>query len=218
MSGEANKVQFGLSDVHYAVSTYASQTKTYTYGTPKAIPGAVNLNLPAKIAKIIKYADNIEYYQNVKNHGFDGDFEVVLVPDDFRVDVLGDTIDATTGDLLVNADALTKEFATGFKINGDPYDRKFWLYRCSAGRPALMGKTLEENIDIPNESMSLTAMPRENDKYVLRAAYPTSPNYDTWFSAVVEPPAAESNNTQTGEQTGEQTGNQTETPTTGQGG
>lgn len=218
MSGEANKVQFGLSEVHYAVSTYASQTKTYTYGTVKAIPGAVNLNLPAKIAEMIKYADNIKYFQNIKNHGFVGDIEVVLVPDDFRVDVHGDTIDENSGDLLVNADALTKETAIGFKINGDAKDRKFWLYRCSVGRPALMGKTLEENIDIPNETMSLSAMPRENDKWVLRAAYPTSPNYDTWFNAVVEPPTAESNNTQTGEQTGEQTGNQTETPTTGQGG
>lgn len=190
MNGEENKVQFGLSDGHYATSTYDSQTKQYTYGTVKDYPGQVNLNLPAKIAEIIKYADNIAYYKNVKNNGFEGDMEVVLVPDSFRVDVLGDTIDETSGDLLQNADALTKEFAYGFKINGDPHDRKFWLYRCSAGRPALSARSTEENVEIPNETMSLTVMPRLNDKFVLRAAYPSSPHYDTWFDEVVQPSAS----------------------------
>lgn len=203
MEAKQNKVQFGLSDAHYAKSTYNSSTKTYTYAEPKPYPGMVNLNLPAEVAEIIKYADNIAFYRNVKNNGFNGDLETVLVPDDFKIDIQGAERDETSGDILENSDALSSEFAFLFMINGDPYDRKFVLYRCTAGRPAIAAKTTEENIDIPNQTMSLAAMPRENDHYIVRSCYKGSPNYDNWFSAVVEPTAeGQANTSNSNEQTG----------------
>lgn len=198
-TNKENKVQFGLSEAHYAKCTYDSTTKTYTYATPKAYPGMVNLNLPAEVAEIIKYADNIAYYRNVKNNGFNGDLETVLVPDDFKIDIQGAERDETSGDILENSDALSSEFAFLFKINGDPYDRKFVLYRCTAGRPAIAAQTTEENIDIPNQTMSLAAMPRENDHYIVRSCYKGSPNYDDWFTEVVEPPTGEENSNETTE-------------------
>ena len=194
MEAKQNKVQFGLSDAHYAKSTYNSSTKTYTYAEP---------NLPAEVAEIIKYADNIAFYRNVKNNGFNGDLETVLVPDDFKIDIQGAERDETSGDILENSDALSSEFAFLFRINGDPYDRKFVLYRCTAGRPAIAAQTIEENIDIPNQTMSLAAMPRENDHYIVRSCYKGSPNYDNWFSAVVEPTAeGQANTSNSNEQTG----------------
>ncbi len=203
MEAKQNKVQFGLSDAHYAKSTYNSSTKTYTYAEPKPYPGMVNLNLPAEVAEIIKYADNIAYYRNVKNNGFNGDLETVFVPDDFKIDIQGAERDETSGDILENSDALSSEFAFLFRVNGDPYDRKFVLYRCTAGRPAIAAKTTEENIDIPNQTMSLAAMPRENDHYIVRSCYKGSPNYDDWFSAVVEPTAeGQANTSNSNEQTG----------------
>lgn len=203
MKTKQNKVQFGLSDAHYAKSTYNSSTKTYTYAEPKLYPGMVNLNLPAEVAEIIKYADNIAFYRNVKNNGFNGDLETVLVPDDFKIDIQGAERDETSGDILENSDALSSEFAFLFRINGDPYDRKFVLYRCTAGRPAIAAQTTEENIDIPNQTMSLAAMPRENDHYIVRSCYKGSPNYENWFSAVVEPTAeGQANTSNSNEQTG----------------
>lgn len=98
---------------------------------------------------------------------------------------------------------MSSEFAFLFRINGDPYDRKFVLYRCTAGRPAIAAQTTEENIDIPNQTMSLAAMPRENDHYIVRSCYKGSPNYDNWFSAVVEPTAeGQANTSNSNEQTG----------------
>ena len=206
MSTKENIVQFGLSDVHYAVSTYDPAQKIYTYGTVKDIPGAVNLNLPAKTAKYTKYADNMPFYNLIKNHGFDGSSEFVRIPNELLVDVFHDVIDATTGNRLVNANAKTEEFAMGFRIDGDPYNTKYWLYRCSAGRPAISGKTTEENLDIPNESMDITSMPRRNDGWVVRTAYEGDSNYDTFFDTVPEPPADDQ------ESSDEQTGEQEETP------
>lgn len=206
-TNKENKVQFGLSEAHYAKCTYDSATKTYTYATPKAYPGMVNLNLPAEVAELIKYADNIAYYRNIKNNGFNGDLETVLVPDDFKIDIHGAERDETTGDILENSDALSSEFAFLFKINGDPYDRKFVLYRCTAGRPAIAAQTTEENIDIPNQTMSLAAMPRENDHFIVRSCYKGSPNYDNWFGAVVEPPAQEQTAATEDDDQTDQTGN-----------
>lgn len=42
----ANKVQYGLKNVHYATVTVG--TNSVTYGTPVAWPGAVNLSLSAE--------------------------------------------------------------------------------------------------------------------------------------------------------------------------
>lgn len=186
-----NKVQFGLSEVHYAKCSYNSSTKKYTYQPFKAFPGAVNLNLPASVAEMIKYADNIAFYRNYKNNGFDGDYEFVHLPDDFKIDIHGAERDETSGDILENSDAISSEFALAFKINGDPYDRKYILYRCTAGRPAIIAQTTEENVDIPNQTMPIAAMPRENDHYIVRSCYKGSPNYDNWFTEVVEPPTHE---------------------------
>lgn len=197
-----NKVQFGLSEAYYAKCTYDSLTKKYTYEKPIAYPGMVNLNLPAEIAEIIKHADNIAYYRNVKNNGFNGDLETVLVPDHFKVKIHGAVRDEASGDILENSDALSSEFAFLFKINGDPYDRKFVLYRCTAGRPAIAAQTTEENVEIPNQTMSLAAMPRENDHFIVRSCYKGTPNYDTWYDAVVEPPTEEQTTTTEDEQTG----------------
>ena len=43
MSNTNNKVKFGLKNCHYAKATLDPDTNAVTFGTPVAIPGAVNL-------------------------------------------------------------------------------------------------------------------------------------------------------------------------------
>ena len=56
----ANKVQYGLKNVHYATVTVG--TNTVTYGSPVAWPGAVSLSLSAEGDTNDFYADNIKYF------------------------------------------------------------------------------------------------------------------------------------------------------------
>ena len=51
----ANKVKYGLKNVHYAVATETGGT--LTYATPVPIPGGVSLTLEPKGEKAEFYAD-----------------------------------------------------------------------------------------------------------------------------------------------------------------
>ena len=87
----ANKVKYGLCNVHYAkITKYDTETQKYTYDTPKPLPGAVSLSLDAEGSSDPFYADNIVYFQTVTNAGYSGDFELAMIPNDFRVDILGE--------------------------------------------------------------------------------------------------------------------------------
>ena len=66
MPGTADKVKFGVKNVHYALLT---DEGTPTYDTPVAIPGAVSLSLEASGESTPFYADNMQYYVTVSNSG-----------------------------------------------------------------------------------------------------------------------------------------------------
>ena len=112
----SNKVKYGLKNVHYAVVTETDGE--ITYDTPKPIRGAVNLTLDAAGESVQFYADDSVYYEENTNDGYTGSLEMALIPDEFRVDVLGDELDAN-GALIENKDAKAKHFALLFEFDGD---------------------------------------------------------------------------------------------------
>ncbi len=88
---DANKVKYGLSNVHYAVATEVGGV--ITYGTPVAIKGAVNLSLDAQGDETNFYADDSKYYNTFSNTGYSGDLEVAKFPESFYADIFGYTSD-----------------------------------------------------------------------------------------------------------------------------
>ena len=63
----ANKVQFGLCDVHFAKITVQNDG-TFSYGTVKAIPGAVSLSMDASGDQADFAADNnARYFSDYAN-------------------------------------------------------------------------------------------------------------------------------------------------------
>ena len=54
-----NKIKFGIKGCYYAVATIAANNSA-TYGTPVALPGAVNLSLSPQGETNSFYADNID--------------------------------------------------------------------------------------------------------------------------------------------------------------
>ncbi len=181
----ANKVKYGISNVYYALATDNGQG-VLTYGNPVAMPGARSLSLEAQGETTPWYADNIIYYTSNSNNGYQGDFELAMLPDSFRKDILGEVEDQN-GLLVEKADASTKEFALLFQFEGDDKAIKHCLYRCTATRPAVSASTKEENVEPQTDTITITAMPRINDHVVKCKCGDGATGYDTFFSAVVEP-------------------------------
>lgn len=187
-----NKVKFGLSNVVMAPFTINEQGQ-YVYENPISVPGAVNLSLSPVGDSNDMYADNVIYYQNTANQGYEGDLEVALIPDSIRTALLGESIDSN-GALIEKATDKAKGFAFGFQIDGDQAQRKFWYYNCKLSRPANNGQTKESSVTPQTDTLNIKAMPRLTDKAVRVYLDPTSSNeaaYNSFFTSVYEAEASE---------------------------
>lgn len=149
----SNKVKFNIHNVHYAVKTGDD-----TYSTPVAIPGAVSISLEQQGELSPFYADGIKYYVSATNGGYEGDLEMALITDDFRTDVLGETLD-TNKVLVENTNTPTVEFALGFDIDGDVETTKFWFYNCTATRPSIEAETNEDTIEPQTDTLTVSCAP-----------------------------------------------------------
>lgn len=117
-TGKANKVKFGLKNVHYAPLT-VGEGGEITFGTPVPIPGAVSLSMDAQGDQSTFYADDMAYYVTSANDGYKGTLEIALIPDSYRKDVLGETEDETDKVLVENVSAEPKPHALLFEFAGD---------------------------------------------------------------------------------------------------
>lgn len=154
----ANKVQFGLKNVHYAVLT-ESATAVPSWGTPKPIKGAVSFTTSAEGVNNIFYADDAPYWRDDTNNGYSGTLEVAKLPDDFLKDVLGYTTN-TDNVLIENSKATAKPFALLFQFSGDAEEDLFVFYRCFASRPNVDGATINENgKEVQTQSIDISILP-----------------------------------------------------------
>ena len=182
-----NKVKFGLSNCYMSVITEGTGG-TITYGTPIAIPGAVNLSLEPQGDTNDFYADNVIYFSSTANQGYEGDLEIALIPDEIRTAIMGETMD-TNGAYIESADDAFKNFAFGFQIDGDQSNRKYWYYNCSLTRPTTESGTIEESKEPNTDTLTIKAMPRLTDKKVRAFIELNATNqqvYDGFFDEVYE--------------------------------
>ena len=185
-----NKVKYGLKNVYYAVATIDEATNTATYATPKRWLGGVNLSLDQEGDTTKFRADNIDYWVGTSNNGYSGDLESALIPESFKVDVLGE-IEDSNGVFVEDAGAKTVHFALMFQFEGDVRATRHVLYNCTATRPSISGSTTEENIEPQTETVTITAVSIHNaalDKDLVRARV-TEDNseYASFNSAVYQP-------------------------------
>ncbi len=92
MANKKNKVKYNLKNVHYALLNI-DEDGNVSYGTPVPIPGAVSIGLDANGEPSNFYADGYAYYTISNNMGYEGDLEIAMVPESFRVDVLKEKLD-----------------------------------------------------------------------------------------------------------------------------
>lgn len=182
----ANKVQFGLKNVHVAFLTEA----TLTYAAPVAIPGAVKLTLSPEGEETEFYADDIAYFTATSNQGYKGDLEAALIPDAVLAEALGWEVDSN-GVLVEIADGAQKPFALLGEIQGDESGRRFAYYKCLAARPTNEHGTKGKSIEPNTQALTLTVSPIEIDGELVVKGKTTATTgaatYDAWYTAVVKP-------------------------------
>lgn len=181
----ANKVKFNICNVHYALFD-RTEEGVIKYQTPVAIPGAVSISLDPNGEPESFYADGIEYYTISNNMGYDGDLELALIPEHFRVDVLKEENDGNNV-LIESSFAETENFALLFEFDGDKKKIRHVMYNCSASRPKLEGKTNEETREVQPETLSLQARPLPNGQVKARTSDTTADEtYNNWYKTVYQ--------------------------------
>ena len=128
-----SKVKFNISNAHIALKTITDGV--LTYGTPFAMPGSVSIALEAQGDITKFYADGVAYYTAPANNGYEGDWELALITDEFREKVLKEVMDKNKV-MLEQQNVEAAEFAFGFQIDGDVKNTRFWFYNCTATRPS----------------------------------------------------------------------------------
>lgn len=186
MAGKKNKVKYNICNVHYAVLESVTDGE-YKYGDIKPMPGAVSISLDPNGEPGNFYADGYAYYTISNNMGYDGDLELAMVPESFRVDVLKETPDYNKV-LIENANVETANFALLFEFDGDVRKIRHVLYYCSAARPSIESETNEDEISVKTETLKLTAAPLGNGLVKAKTGDETAESvYKNWYKTVYLP-------------------------------
>lgn len=193
----ANKIKFGLKNVHYAIATETYSEKdgwVTTYGTPASWAGAVSISLDPQGDNTNFYADDGVYAVIGNNNGYSGDFESALIPEAVETSILNRSLDATDKVIFESADDAnsTVYFALMFEFTGDDSGKRYVFYRCTLTRPTVAGQTKGDSVDVQTESVTITATPRLDDDHLTMAHTgdtTTESVYNGWYSEVWTPNA-----------------------------
>lgn len=185
-----NKVKFNLKNVHAAklTETVADGVTSFSYGTPRAIPGAVSISLDAEGESSPFYADGIVYFRSVTNNGYSGDLEMALVPEWFRTEILQEELDGKGVLIEKSGNRESVKFALLFEFDGDVNCIRHVLYNCTSSRPSIESETKEDTIEPGTETLSITADPRADGLVKARTGDTTdATTYANWYKSVYLP-------------------------------
>lgn len=182
----ANKVEFGISELHVGTYTVDEQG-VVTLGTPFHQPGAVSFSPEEQSEKNDFYADNIVYWSGYSGGSFEGDLTVAKYWDDFKTQFLGYKRTADGG--LANVKGARKpNVYIAFQVEGDAESRRIIMYNCALGGITREFATIEESKEPVTETIPVTCT-GDNASGVTMASYvPGDAGYDTLFT---NPPVPE---------------------------
>lgn len=200
------KVFYGLSNVHYAMLTETVDENgvvTSSYGSPKVWPGAVNITLDPSGNPVIFSADNTAYYTLANNQGYEGDFECAMIPDDVRIDTLGNKADDNGMIVETDKDEVSY-FALMFEFNTDKNPNRYVFYKVSlAQRPSVASETVDVSSDlaVKTEKVKFKAVPQASETVIdginchlvkaFTGANIDSAAYNTFYQSVYTPSFSE---------------------------
>lgn len=181
------KVLYGIRSVYVAKLT-EDENGNVTYGTPFAVQGATGFSPEPQGDASIFYADDKIYFRRDKNNGYEGELTLAVTPEEFLLQILG-RIKDTNGVVIESADDTFSRFALLFEGEGDPTNRRYVYWDCTATRPSREHTTTEDSIEVGTDSLTITISPRSSDNAVGGYIEPTEENtaiYNAWFTSVYE--------------------------------
>lgn len=183
-----NKVIFGLKNCHYSVVSEDEVTGSLVYGTPIALKGGVEISLEPRGETSDFYADDILYYTTSTNAGYEATLTVANITNEFRTDVLGETMGDTDMVMTENTNQRANKIAFLFEFDGDQKAVRHVLYNCTVTRPSLTSATKTETAEPQPQELTLISAPRE-DGIVKRSTTVDTPDtvYNAWYGTVYEP-------------------------------
>ena len=181
-----NKIKYGLKNVHYAMLD--DSTGDFIYTAPVLIPGAVSISLSAAGDTTPFYADDIEYFTTIANNGYDGDLEVAILPDQFKIDALGEALEVESGVLIETSSAVAKPFALLFEFTGDARNIRHVFFNCKATRPNIDSQTKGKSAEPKTDSLTLAIKPLPNEVVKGKTTESTPlAVYNAWYDSVFIP-------------------------------
>ena len=181
----ANKVEFGISQLH--IGTYTVADGVVTLGTPYHQAGAVSFSPEENSEQNTFYADNIAYWSGYSGGTIEGDLEVAMFDDAFKTQFLGYVALADGG--LANVKNATKpNVYVAFQVEGDAESRRVILYNCTLGAITREYNTIEESKEPTTETLAVTCT-GDNNTGATMAVYKTG---DAGYATLFTSPAAPS--------------------------
>lgn len=192
----ANKVRYGLKNVHVASVTIAESggVTTATFGTPVSWPGAVNMSMEPTGDSSDFYADDTLYFTGKASAGYDCSLETALVPDWFFTDYLGQKTDDANNIVETGSDE-GSYFAFLFEFTGDEKAIRHCLYYCKATGLTEEGETKGESAEPATTTVEFKAsaipvavtVDGVDVNPIKKRSTPTSTDYGTWYTTVALP-------------------------------
>lgn len=185
----ANKVKFGLKNVHYAPIIFGEDGEI-DWETPIPIPGAVSMSLESQGEEVEFEADDSLYYTSYSYTGKKGTLEVALIPDHFRKKIFKEVEDETDHVLIEYANTEPAPFALLYETTGDKGPVRGVFYHTSAGRPGSNASTTGKTKTPQPDSLSITTVPLSGGETSIKTTENTPKLvFDNWFKKVWRPAA-----------------------------
>ena len=181
------KVRFGFKNAYYAKITETDGA--ITYGTPVKLNGAVSMSLAPAGESTEFHADDGLFFSDYNNNGYDGTLELALIPDEFKTEILGETMDQNKV-MVESALSVSNPFALLCEFTTDNGAKKFVFYNCMASRPELSATTMGETKEISTETLNLKIRP-DKDAGVKASTTDSTPSdvVNKWYTEVYIPVA-----------------------------
>lgn len=184
----ANKVEFGISQLHVGTYTVDDQG-VVTLGTPYHQAGAVSFSPETQSEQNTFYADNIAYWSGYSGGTIEGDLEVAMFDDEFKSEFLG-YVELTNGGLAAVKNPTKPNVYVAFQVEGDAEARRVILYNCSFGSINREYATIEESKEPATETLGVTCIGDNATGVTMAVLKPADTGYATLFTAPTAPAIA----------------------------